>query len=108
MTRTQMVITVLILSLATALTRFLPFLVFPSDRKRPEVIKYLGKVLPGALLAFLVVYSFKGAFDYTRAEVVASIVGSVLTVGSFLYKRQMMLSIVLGTVGYMAMIQFVF
>ncbi len=108
MTNLQAVITIVIISLATLLTRFLPFIIFPSDRERPQVIRYLGRVLPGALLAFLVVYSFKGVFDYDRAELMASLVGTLLTVGSYIYKRQMMLSIVLGTAGYMLMIQFVF
>ena len=68
MTNLQAVITIVIISLATLLTRFLPFIIFPSDRERPQVIRYLGRVLPGALLAFLVVYSFKGVFDYDRLK----------------------------------------
>ncbi len=108
MTAREMAITIIILSLATALTRFLPFLIFPSGKERPAVVKYLGKVLPGALLAFLVVYSFKGVHDYSSSEVIASIVGSAVTVSSFLWKRQMMVSIVLGTFSYMMIIQYVF
>ena len=35
-----------VIALVTALLRFLPFLVFNGRRPMPEVIRYLGSVLP--------------------------------------------------------------
>ena len=49
MTLTQQIITIAMVVLATMLTRFLPFLVFPAGRPTPKYIQYLGKVLPSAV-----------------------------------------------------------
>ena len=56
MTLLQQIITIAMCVAATMLTRFLPFMVFRSDRPTPKYIQYLGKVLPGAIFGMLVVY----------------------------------------------------
>ena len=56
MTLAQQIITVAMCVAATMLTRFLPFAVFSARRPTPKYIRYLGKVLPGAIFAMLVVY----------------------------------------------------
>ena len=49
MTTFQMGLTIAVCTAATMLTRFLPFLVFSSkDQQPPEVVQYLGRVLPAA------------------------------------------------------------
>ena len=49
MTTLQMGITMAMCTAATMLTRFLPFLIFSSkDQQPPEVVRYLGRVLPAA------------------------------------------------------------
>ena len=53
---------IMVIAVATAVTvllRFLPFIVFSGDKETPEVITYLGKVLPYAIMAMLVVYCLK-------------------------------------------------
>ena len=67
---------IMVIAVATAVTvllRFLPFIVFSGDKETPEVITYLGKVLPYAIMAMLVVYCLKGtvvtAFPYGIPEV---------------------------------------
>ena len=59
MTVTQQVITIGLCVLGTMLTRFLPFLVFRASKPTPQYIVYLGKVLPGAIFAMLVVYCLR-------------------------------------------------
>ena len=50
MTTFQMGLTIAVCTAATMLTRFLPFLVFSSkDQQPPEVVQYLGRVLPAAI-----------------------------------------------------------
>ena len=49
-------IQILMMAAITALLRFLPFLVFPGGRKRPQIITYLGTVLPYGVMAMLVIY----------------------------------------------------
>ncbi len=52
----QILLTILAVTLGTMLTRFLPFLLFPNSSKTPKFIRYLGKVLPYAVMGMLVVY----------------------------------------------------
>ena len=50
MSKIQQLIIILIVAFATMITRFLPFIVFPANKETPSYIKYLGKVLPAAVL----------------------------------------------------------
>ena len=108
MTLPQQVITILLCALGTMLTRFLPFLVFSPKRPTPKYIQYLGKALPGAIFAMLVVYCLRNVdvlqFSYGLPELIAIAV----TVGLHLWKRQMLISIAGGTVCYMLLVQLIF
>jgi len=92
----------------TIALRFLPFLIFGGKRKTPQIISYLGKVLPYAIMAMLVVYCLKhisfAAAPFGLPELIAGAVVALL----HLWKRNTLLSIVTGTVAYMLLIQFVF
>ena len=59
MSVTQHIIMIGATVMATMLTRFLPFIVFPSGRPTPCYVRYLGKYLPSAMFGLLVVYSLK-------------------------------------------------
>ena len=61
MTVTQSVITIAAVVLGTMTTRFLPFLIFPEGREPPAFIRYLGAVLPYAVIGLLLVYCLKDA-----------------------------------------------
>ena len=43
----------------TQLTRWLPFLAFPTPEKTPKTVTYLGKVLPACMWGLLIVYCFR-------------------------------------------------
>ena len=60
MTITQQIITIVAVVLGTMATRFLPFLIFPEGKNPPDVVRYLGTVLPYAVISLLVVYCLKG------------------------------------------------
>ena len=51
MTLVQQSITIGMVVLGTLMTRFLPFVAFPSGKPTPRYIQYLGKVLPAAVFA---------------------------------------------------------
>lgn len=108
MSVTQHVIMIGAVVMATMLTRFLPFVIFPSGKPTPGYIRYLGKYLPSAMFGLLVVYSLKDTDvlggNHGLPEFIAVAVVAVL----HLWKRQMLLSIAGGTVCYMLLIQFVF
>ena len=105
---TQILLTIAAVSLGTALTRFLPFLVFPSGKPTPKYIRYLGKFLPGAVFGLLVVYCLKNVSLLSGSHGVPEVIGIAVTVALHLWKRQMLLSIAGGTVCYMLLVQFIF
>jgi branched-subunit amino acid transport protein AzlD len=89
-------------------TRFLPFLVFRSDRPTPRYVQYLGKVLPGAVFGLLVIYCLKNVSIFSGSHGLPELIAIVLVVALHLWKRQMLLSIAGGTICYMLLIQYVF
>ncbi|NMA16719.1 MAG: branched-chain amino acid transporter AzlD [Erysipelotrichia bacterium] len=96
---------IITISLVTMLVRFSPFLIFNKQEKLPDIISYLGKVLPTAIMAMLVVYCLKDVnitiFPYGLKELIAVLVVAMLHI----YKRNTLLSIVCGTICYMLLIQ---
>lgn len=97
-----------VVTLCTILTRAIPFVIFGGKRKVPEFIQYLGKVLPPAIMATLVVYCLKGveltAGNHGLPELTAAAVVAVLHI----WKQNILLTVGLGTVCYMILVQLVF
>lgn len=108
MTLTQQVITVAMVVLGTMLTRFLPFLLFPSGRKTPDYIDYLGNVLPSAVFGLLVIYCLRDVSVFTGNHAIPELLCIAVVVLLHLWKRQMLLSIAGGTICYMLLVQLVF
>ena len=108
MTITQQVVTIGLCVLATLITRFLPFLVFSSDRKTPAYVTYLGKALPAAIFGMLVIYCLKNVSFLSGTHGFPEIISIVAVILLHLCKRNMLLSIAAGTVCYMLLVQFVF
>jgi len=103
----QAVLLIAIVSLVTIALRFLPFLIF-GERKTPEKITYLGKVLPYAIMAMLVVYCLKGISFVQAPFGMLELLGVGCVALLHLWKRNTLLSIAGGTICYMMLIQFVF
>lgn len=99
-----MIITVAVVVLATVLTRFLPYILFPQNRPVPKYINYLGKVLAPAVFGFLVVYCFRNVKLMASPYGIPELIGLLVVIFSFLWKRSMFLSMILGTAVYMAVI----
>ncbi len=99
---------ILVMAFVTAALRFLPFLVFSKGRKVPEVVAYLGRVLPYAVMAMLVVYCLKGISFVEMPFGLPELISVVLVVVLHVWKRNTLLSIVGGTVCYMVLVQMVF
>lgn len=108
MTLIQQIITVGMVVLATILTRFLPFLVFPEGKPVPRYVRYLGKVLPPAVFGLLIIYCLKSVSIFSGSHGIPELISILLLVVLHLWKRQMLLSIAGGTICYMLLVQFVF
>ena len=102
------IILIIAMALATMATRFLPFLIFGGRRKTPPLVEYLGKVLPCAVMGMLVVYCLKDVtwtgFPYGLPELIGIVIVALLHI----WKRNSLLSIGVGTVCYMLLVQLVF
>ena len=73
MTTTQQIITIAVVVLGTMTTRFLPFIIFSAD-SAPEFVRFLGRVLPNAVIGLLVIYSLKdsiGGVNHCIPELIA-------------------------------------
>ena len=108
MTLLQQAITIAVCALATMLTRFLPFLLFSERRPTPKYVTYLGRALPAAIFAMLVVYCLRNVGVFTGSHGLPEAMAIAVTAALHLWKRQMLLSIAGGTVCYMLLVQLVF
>ncbi len=99
---------VLIMAGLTALTRFLPFLVFPEGRKRPAFVLYLGKVLPYAVMGMLVVYCLRSTPILGPSHGLPELIAVLITAGLHLWRHNTLLSVFGGTACYMFLVQVVF
>ena len=108
MSVTQQIITIAMVVLATMLTRFLPFIVFPTGKPTPKYIQYLGKVLPAAVFGLLVIYCLKNVDVMTGSHGLPELISIAVVIGLHLWKRNMLISIAGGTVCYMLLVQLVF
>lgn len=97
-----------VVSLVTIGLRFLPFLIFGENRKTPPLVTYLGQVLPYAIMAMLVVYCLKGIHFTAAPFGLPELLSCAAVVLLHLWKRNTLLSIGMGTVCYMLLIQLVF
>ena len=109
MTALQMALTIAVCTAATMLTRFLPFLIFSSkDQQPPEVVRYLGRVLPAAIFGMLIVYCLKSVTPFAGSHGIPEAIALALTVALHKWKHQTLVSIAGGTVFYVLLVQLVF
>ena len=92
----------------TAFERFLPFAVFSEKRKPPEILSYLGRMLPAAVMAMLVVFCLRGIGFSSPSEFMPSLIAVAVTAAVYLPSKNTLLGIICGTVCYMLLVQFVF
>ncbi|NLW11140.1 MAG: branched-chain amino acid transporter AzlD [Clostridiaceae bacterium] len=94
-----------VMALVTALTRFLPFLLFPDGSKTPGFVRYLGRVLPYPVIGMLVVYCLKDVDIISRPHGLPEAAAIIVIALIHTWKRNALLSIGVGTIVYMIMIQ---
>lgn len=104
---TRSILIIVICAACTYLERALPFVIF-RGREVPSAVRYLGKVLPMAIMATLVIYCIKDISFTALSSFVPYLVGIAVTTLIHLWKRNNLLSIALGTAAYMVMVQVVF
>ena len=108
LTTGQALASVGVMALVTFLTRALPFLLFDRGDHPPKIILYLGRVLPPAIIAMLIVYCLKGISFAAPAGWVPSAAAGLAAVLFHLWKGNDLLSIFGATALYMVLVQAVF
>ena len=97
-----------VMAAVTFLTRFLPFLLFDRGESPPRIVLYLGRVLPPAIIAMLIIYCLRGVSFASPAGWVPQLLCVAVVVALHLWKHNNLLSIFGGTVLYMVLVQTVF
>lgn len=97
---------VALIALATAATRFLPFLIFGGKREAPKAVTQLGNALPCAIMGMLVVYCLKDISFLQAPYGIPELLGCVIVAALHIWKRNTLLSIGGGTVCYMLLLHF--
>lgn len=93
---------------ATFFTRVFPFILFGRHQEPPQWVQYIGKRLPSAVIAILIVYCLKAIHFNAMSNFLPQIISVTVVVLLHLWKRNNLLSIGIGTVCYMFLIQVVF
>ena len=99
---------ILLVALTTFATRVAPFLIFPKGKEIPKTIQYLGKVLTPAIIGMLVVYCLRNTAILSAPHGIPELIAVVVVTVLHVWKRNNLLSIGVGTVLYMVLIQTVF
>lgn len=105
MSLTEQIITIAMVILGTMLTRFLPFILFPDNRPTPKIVQKIGKLLPSAILGMLVIYCYRQVDIVNNPTGIFDIIAGIAVVMIHLKWRNMLLSIGLGTVFYILLLQ---
>lgn len=95
-------------AIVTIATRAVPFLIFGGKREVPGVVKYLGKVLPPAIMAILVIYCLKSVSIFTGNHGLPELLAVAVVAILHLWKKNTLLSIGAGTICYMIFVQRLF
>ena len=91
-------IAIFVSAVITFSLRALPFVAFRGGRQMPEKLIYLGKILPSAIMAVLIVYCLKDAIRDVRGVGSAQFVAVIVVAVSYKWKHNTLVSIALGTV----------
>lgn len=108
MTTQKALIMIVVAAVCTFVTRVAPFILFNGKKPIPPVIRYLGATLPPAVIALLIIYCLKNVNWLAASHGVPELLCIAVTALLHLWKRNNLLSIGVGTMLYMYLIQNIF
>lgn len=107
MNNTYILVGIATMSIVTVILRFIPF-IFLYNKKEYITLNYLSKVLPCAIMGMLVVYCLKDINFESAKNFLPALISSGIVAISYIAKRKTLFSIILGTISYMILIQYIF
>lgn len=108
LTLIETVVTILMVSFGTMITRFLPFALFSGKKSSNPYIDYLGKVLPYAAIGLIVVYCLKNVNFKESSHGIPEAIAILSIILLHNWRKSTLLSIGGGTAVYMLLVQTVF
>lgn len=104
----QAIASIAVMAVVTFLTRAMPFLLFDRGGNPPKVVLYLGRVLPPAIIAMLIIYCLKGVSFAAPGGWVPALLAVATAVLLHMWKGNDLISIFGATGLYMVLVQLVF
>ena len=104
----QTVIIIAVAAVCTFATRLVPFVLFSGKKEPPKFVRYIGSVLPVAIIGVLIVYGIGDARETGLYALWPKLIAVAATALVHIWRRNTLLSIAVGTIGYMLLINFVF
>ncbi len=101
-------LTIMVCAILTFATRAVPFVLFGRGDEPPEIVKYLGKMLPPAVMSVLIIYCVRNVDITSWQQVLPQVISIALVVVLHIWRRNNLLSIGGGTLCYMLLIQVIF
>ena len=95
-------------ALVTGAMRILPNMLFGGEIETTTFVAYLGRVLPSAIMAMLVVYCLRNVSLAAAPFGLPELLSCAVVVLLHVWKRNTILSILGGTACYMLLVQLVF
>jgi branched-subunit amino acid transport protein AzlD len=86
--------------------RALPFVLFRGKRTMPPRLVRLGKILPSAIMAVLIVYCLKDVGSDWLHTGIPKLVSVAVVAASYKWKHNTLISILAGTVCYMILLKY--
>lgn len=102
------IIVIMVMGLAVLATRIVPVFIFGRGEKVPEFILYLGRVVPYTAMGLLIVYCLRDTPVLEAPHGLPELISLAVVNASYLWKRNTILSVVIGTALYMFLVQSVF
>ena len=102
------IITVAIVSFVTILLRGISFIAFKNGKEVPPFIKKLGNLLPYGIMGLLVVYCLKDTAVMSHPYGIPELISVSLVVAIQAWKRNSLVSVLVGTACYMILIRTIF
>ena len=101
-------IVIAVMGLAVIATRIVPVLIFGRGERVPEFILYLGRVVPYTAMGLLIVYCLRDVPVMDAPHGLPEIISLAVVTVTYIWKRNTILSVVIGTALYMFLVQSVF
>lgn len=105
MSTERILLMIAVSALCTFFLRALPFLAFGGDQKMPPWLDCLGKTLPSAIMAVLIVYCLKNVGDDVIRMGIPQLAAVAIVAVTYKWKHNTLVSIAVGTAAYMVFLR---